>query len=175
MPDELLLREQPIQGGAADPYPLGDLGLAHTSCEGLGGSDGDLLHRRPLFAADSLQGLTQLVESATGFYVGCVGHGASVKHLPQSVNCVTLRASTKRSGAAPTARSTAKELEVPMQDQPTGPAGLPVRPFKPRCNFGNGHTWIAEANASDDETYQCSVCGAVSSNHPAALAIGGHQ
>lgn len=41
-----------------------------------------------------------------------------------------------------------------------GPAFLAPRPFKPRCNFGHGHLWVSE----DDEIYQCSTCGVMSSN-----------
>ena len=94
MSTELLLEQQTVQRGAADPDALGDLGLGHSRIEGIGCGSGDGTHYGALLAADALQDLAQFVESATGFDVGCVGHGVSVNHLLHNVNRVTLASST---------------------------------------------------------------------------------
>lgn len=51
--------------------------------------------------------------------------------------------------------------------QDIGPAGIATKPYRPRCQFGGGHIWIAAPTGDDrysEDVYQCSRCGAVSSN-----------
>lgn len=40
---------------------------------------------------------------------------------------------------------------------------LDPKPYRSRCNFGQGHCWIV-VGVEDDELCQCSRCGCMSSN-----------
>src|SRR5690349_3628348 len=90
------LLQDSVQGGAADPGALGDLRSGHAGLQGIGSDGGDLLHGPRLDTPGAGERSSQLVELAAGLDVGCVGHGATVKHLTASVNRVTMRASEKQ-------------------------------------------------------------------------------
>jgi hypothetical protein len=47
----------------------------------------------------------------------------------------------------------------------TGHAGLTIKPYRRRCQFGQGHVWVMPAD--NEELSQCAKCGCVSSAHPA--------
>lgn len=48
--------------------------------------------------------------------------------------------------------------------------GMSPRAYKPRCVFGQQHTWIRPPGASEDQDV-CSRCGVVGSQHPLSLAV----
>lgn len=59
----------------------------------------------------------------------------------------------------PRAPHPAKDPVEEPSESPLGPAGLPPKPFKPRCDFGHGHAWV-QLRAE----HQCMRCGCMSSD-----------
>lgn len=115
----LFLREQSIQGGAADLGAFGDLGLGDASLQCFARSARDFLQRLALTPAGSGQVRAQLVQGPAELDVWRIVHAGSVKDLRQNVKCVTLRSSRKRPRDVGPSGVMAKELEVPMQAERT--------------------------------------------------------